>query len=193
MIVVATDQLTTLEEAWEVAAVVLGEEQRALEGWQLDAAIAAMTALGDSDRHIAWWLGLHRGTVYKKLAQQGRKPNYSDQRLDYWGIWVVTRGGRAALRGKDRLAAMKIMARRGLNNAEIAGRLMMNNPASVTQIGVRFGIKMVAANAKPHEVDAFHRGQQVDPLPEEQQVNDYVRHLLGHLPESTPSEGLIAA
>lgn len=144
-------------EVLAVAAAVLGHRgrQRPLTGWQRDEAIKAMTAMGDSVHHIARVLDLHPRTVGKWARRWGLPASDVDRRLDYYGLLWVAHGGRMALRGRDRIVAVRVLADQNLTAAQIAERLYMDIPETVTKLAANHGIKLLDIDATPCEIKQF--------------------------------------
>lgn len=149
-------------EVMQVVAVVLGHRgrRRRLTGWQRDAAILAMASLGDSVHHIAWTLHLHPRTVEKVARKHGKRASDHDSRLDLWGLFVAAHGGRIALRGDDRIAALRIFARQGLTSKQARDRLLMDcPPETVSKLAANHGIKLLDIDATTAEIIDFRQRQ----------------------------------
>lgn len=137
---------TIPDDILDVAAVVLGEQRINLTGWQRTHAIAAMTALGHSTRHIAWMLGLTRQAANDYARKHGIHLHAVDQRLDWTAInMVVTGQARIHLIGADREEAIRLMAPR-LNTDEIGARLAVGDSHEVRRIAARIGVTLTEAD-----------------------------------------------
>lgn len=127
------------QDILDVAAVVTGEKHLALTGWQLEHAIAAMTALGHSRRHISSALLTNERAVAKAAAHIGVALHRHDQRPDEHAIQLVLAGQPMPLTGVDRAEAIRRLAPRGLSSYQIA-ELLRVNANNVRQVSQRIGV-----------------------------------------------------
>lgn len=150
------------EEIWDVAGVVLGEHPMTLTGWQLDAALQAMSAFGDSMEHMGWALFKHPCAVEKQLQRLKLPAHHVDQRIDRVGILIALCGVPIALRGRDRIAAVRLLAVRGYTSIEIARRLCISNAKSLSSLARRHRIALVTPSIWRSDIDAFCREHRDD-------------------------------
>ncbi|WP_428966442.1 hypothetical protein [Micromonospora fluostatini] len=148
------------EEILDVVGVVLGTDRKRLSGWQAEAAVAAMTALGDSVTHICW--SLQRRSVTRIARRAGVKTHAQDQRLDRWGLILVLLGVPLALRGQDRIVAIRLFAKAGLSAGEIATRLRMRDANNVRALADNNGIELTHAVQMPTPSEVGRRSRRHD-------------------------------
>lgn len=145
-------------EVMQVVAAVLGHRgrrRRLTHDWQRTAAIQAMASLGDSAPHIARVLWLSARTVEKHARRAGLAGRTVDGRLDHMGIFIASLGGRIALHGDDRIAAVRVLARQGLTSAQIAHRLLEGSAEAISKVAANNGIDLLDIDAGPAEIFQF--------------------------------------
>lgn len=138
--------MTTIpDDILAVAGVVTGDDRTNLGGWQRQDAIAAMTALGYSGTHIAWTMLTSRDAIGNVAAAMGIKLHRHDQHPDWNAVyWVTHHGARMALKGADRVEAVRGLIAKGYHSREIARRLQCStNP--VETIAADLGLTLPAA------------------------------------------------
>lgn len=111
------------DDILDVAAVVLGEEQAPLTGWQRQCAVAAMTALSYSGTHIRWALQATASDISKVAIRLGISLHHVDQRHDELAVQWVCTGATMRLRGADAKEAIRRMAAAGCHPDKIAHRI----------------------------------------------------------------------
>jgi hypothetical protein len=133
------------DDVLAVASVVLGEETAHLLGWQMRDAMAAMTALGQSRKHIAWALQTSEQMVYNVCRELGIRSHQFDQAVDVVGVEMVVSGaGRLPLMGEDRNEALRQMAAAEVRLDVIARRLCA--PIDTVRIAARrLGLQLSSA------------------------------------------------
>lgn len=137
-----TRTLQPTDDILDVAAVVLGEERITLIGWQFSDVVAAMTALGYSTQHIAYSMNRTEESVRKRAQALHIRVNRYDQRPDWFAVDMVATGAACMhLLNIDRIEAIRVMAARDIDSAEMARRLC-TDPHNVRTLASRNGIRI---------------------------------------------------
>jgi hypothetical protein len=111
------------DDVLAVAGVVLGEDTAHLTGWQMRHALAAMTALGQSRKHMAWALETSEQMVWNVCREIGVRPHARDQVIDFQAVEFVVGGDTLTLKDETRNEAIRQMAQNGVRLDVIAKRL----------------------------------------------------------------------